>query len=387
MTIGVPKEILSGERRVAAIPETVAKLIKDGATVLVEKSAGEGSFFSDAQYIEAGAQIIADPEEIYKRADLILKVKEPQFNSDNGKHEIDMMHAGQHILTFIHPASPSNHEMVCNMASKGIIGLTLDGIPRISRAQKMDALTSMSNCAGYKGMIMAMEDLPKFAPQVFCAAGSVKPINVLIIGAGVAGLQAIAIAKRMGAVVYSVDIRPEAIEQATSLGVKNVDLSVPPEVAVGNGGYANSLPNEWLEKEKAILAETVKQMDIVFCSALVPGKLAPVLITEEMVASMKPGSVIVDISIDQGGNCSITNAGEVITKHGITINGIKNLPGLLPVSSTWMFANNVYHLVKLMIKDGKFTIDMEDEIIASILTTYDGKVVHEGTLEAMGMEV
>ena len=385
MLIGVLKEIMPGERRVAATPETAGKLIADGHKVLVEAGAGGGAFFSDAQYAAAGAEIVAGAEEIYARGELILKVKEPQFNRDLNKHEIDMMQAGQVLITFIHPASPVNHQMVRDMAARGIVGLTLDGIPRITRAQSMDALTSMSTCAGYKGILMAANDLAKFAPQIFCAVGMIKPVNALIVGAGVAGLQAIATAKRLGAVVYAADIRPDAAEQAKSLGAKIVDLGVPAEAAVGQGGYANALPPEYIEKERAVLAETVKNMDIVFLGALVPGKQAPVLLTEDMVKAMRPGSVIVDISIDQGGNCEITPPGAVETRHGVVINGIKNIPGLLPTSSTWMFANNCYNLVKYLVKDGRVALDRGDEIVASILTTIGGEVVHAGAREAMGL--
>ncbi len=385
MIIGIPKEIMHGELRVSAIPETVAKLVKDGAEVLVEKSAGVGAHYLDSQYEEAGAQLVEDVAELYERADVILKVKEPQFNQAKGVHEVDMMHEGQYLITFLHPAAPVNHEMIKNMARKGVIGLTLDGVPRISRAQNMDALTSMSTCAGYKGILLAANELSKFVPQIFCAVGMIKPVNALIIGTGVGGLQALATAKRLGAVVYAADIRPDAAEQAKSLGAKVVDTGVPAEMAVGQGGYALSLSEDVLEKERAILKETVPQMDIVFCGALVPGKLAPVLLTEEMVASMAPGSVIVDISIDQGGNCAITEPGEVVVKHGVTIIGIKNIPGMLATSSTWMFANNIYHLVNYLTKDGKVALDRSDEIVASILTTIDGEIVHAGAKEAMGL--
>lgn len=386
MIIGVPKEIMRGERRVSATPETVEKMVQDGAIVLVEKSAGEGAFYHDDQYAAAGAQIITDCADLYKKADVILKVKEPQFNTEKNCSEIDLMHEGQYLITFIHPASPVNHEMVKAMAQKGIIGLTLDGIPRISRAQNMDALTSMSTCAGYKGMLMAASDLAKFVPQIFCAVGMIKPCNVLVIGAGVAGLQAIATAKRLGAIVWAADIRPDAAEQAKSLGARLVDTGVPAEIAVGQGGYANALSDEWLVKERAALKDTIAQMDIVFCCALVPSRLAPILLTEEIVASMVPGSVIVDISIDQGGNCAITTPGETVVKHGITIGGIKNIPGMLPTSSTWLFANNVYNLVKFLTKDGEIALDRSDEIVAKILTTIDGEIVHEGAREAMGLK-
>ena len=386
MVVGIPREIMHGEGRVSAIPETVAKLKADGYDVLVEKNAGAEAFFSNEEYAAAGATIIDDAAELYSKSDLILKVKEPLFNEEKGLHEIDLMHAGQYLITFIHPASPVNHEMVKKMAAKGIISLTLDGVPRISRAQNLDALTSMSTCAGYKGILMAANDLAKFIPQIFCAVGVIKPCNALVIGTGVAGLQAIATAKRLGAITYAADIRPAAAEQAMSLGAKIVDTGVSPDVAVGEGGYANALGEDWILKEREALKDVVKDMDIIFCSALVPSKLAPVIITEEMVKSMKPGSVIVDISIDQGGNCEITVPGETAVKHGVTIEGIKNIPGMLPTSSTWMFANNIYNLVKYLTKDGKIVLDTSDEIVAGTLTTVDGKLVHKGALEAMSKQ-
>ena len=382
MIIGVPKEIMPGERRVAASPETVEKMVSDGLTVLVEKNAGEGAFYHDPDYVAAGACIVDDVSEIYQRADVILKVKEPLFNKEKEKHEVDMMHEGQTLITFIHPAAPANHDMVKHMAAQGVTSITLDGIPRITRAQTMDALTSMSTCAGYKGMLIAANELPHFVPQIFTAVGMIKPINVLVIGAGVGGLQAIATAKRLGAVVYAADIRPAAAEQAMSLGAKVIDLGVPAEEAIGEGGYALALSEKRLEEERQLLAGHLKDMDIVFLSALVPGKMAPILITEEMVKDMKPGSAIVDISIDQGGNCDITPAGTVEVKHAVTLIGIKNLPGLLPTSSTWMFSKNVYNLLSYLIKDGKIHLDMDDDIVKSALTTHGGKVVHQGTLEA-----
>jgi NAD(P) transhydrogenase subunit alpha len=386
MVIGVPKEIMHEERRVAAIPQTVAKMVADGHTVLVQKGAGEGSYFCDDEYKAAGAVIMDDVAALFEKADVILKVKEPQFNEDLGKHEIDLMRKGQYLITFIHPASPVNHEMVKNMAAKGIIGLTLDGIPRISRAQEMDALSSMSTCAGYKGMIMAADVLPKFIPMIGSAVGMIKPSNVLVIGTGVAGLRALATAKALGAVVYSVDIRPDANEQAKSLGAKIIDSGVPVEIAVSpDGKHANKLPEEWLAKERASIADAVKNADIVFCSALLLGKKAPLLITEEMVKSMKPGSTIVDISIDQGGNCEITPAGTIETRHGVVLQGIKNIPGMLPTSSTWMFSHNIYNLFKYLSKDGTIKLDLSDEIVKGILVCKDGELVHEGAREAMGL--
>lgn len=383
MIIGIPKEIMLGEARVAASPETVKKFIANGETVLIEQKAGEGSFYFDEDYKAAGAEIIASVEELFDRADLILKVKEPLFNTTCNKHEVDLMHAGQYLITFIHPASPVNHDMVRKLAARGVISMTLDGIPRISRAQNMDALTSMSTCAGYKGILLATNAMPKFVPPMFTAVGAMPPAKALVIGVGVGGLQALATAKRLGATVYATDIRPAALEQAQSLGAKIIDTGVPADMAIAEGGYAKELPEEWIIKEREKLREAMKGMDIIFCSALVPGKIAPVLITEEMVKELANGTVIVDISIDQGGNCEITPPGKTETKHGVTLIGIKNIPGMLPTSSTWMFANNVYNLVTYLTKGGKIELDRTDEIVSSILVSIDGQVVHTGALEAM----
>ena len=385
MIIGIPKEIMHEEDRVSATPETVKAYVALGAQVLVEKNAGAGAHFTDDQYVAAGAEIVPDVEKLYERAEVILKVKEPLFNDAKGKHEIEMMHEGQYLITFIHPASPVNHQMVKDMAAKGVISITLDGIPRISRAQSMDALTSMSTCAGYKGMIMAADRLPWFIPMTACAVGVIKPAKILVLGAGVAGMQALATGKRLGGVIHAADIRPMGQENALSLGAKIIDLGIDPSLAVGEGGYALRLPDDVLEGERETLSKILPDMDIVFCSALIPGKLAPILITEDMVKKMKPGSVIVDISIDQGGNCEITPKGAIEVKHGVTIIGTKNIPGILPTSSTWMFANNMLELVKFMTRDGKIVLDMDDAIIKSALTTIDGKIVHAGALEAMGL--
>lgn len=384
MIIGIPKEIMHEEARVAATPESVKKYVADGHTVLVEKNAGIGALHTNEAYEAAGAAVIESAQEIYDKAELILKVKEPQFNTQFNKHEVDMMHSGQYLITFIHPAAPVNHEMVKKMAANGIISLTMDCVPRISRAQSMDALTSMSTCAGYKGILMAASDLIKFIPMMPTAAGMIKPCNVLVAGVGVAGLQALATAKRLGAKTYAIDIRPAAAEQATSLGASVVESGVAPELAIGQGGYAQQLPEDVLAAERELLAKVLPDMDIVFLSALVPGRLAPILITEEMVKTMKPGSVIVDIAIDQGGNCAITPAGSKAVKHGVTIEGIKNIPGMLAESSTLMYSANMYNLVKYLVKDGTIKLDETDDIVKGMLTTKDGKIVHAGALAAMG---
>jgi len=385
LVFGIPKEIMPGERRVAGIPETVKKLTAGGAKVLVEKGAGVGSFFPDEEYVKAGAEIVDDVEKLFAEADIILKVKEPLFNSEKNKHEVDMMHEGQVLITFLHPAAPANHEMVKQLTAKGVTALTLDGIPRISRAQAMDALTSMSTVAGYKAVLMAANRLPKFMPMIGSAVGMIPPATVTVIGTGVAGLQAVATAKRLGAVVNAIDIRPDAVEHAKSLGAKPVETGVPAEIAIGEGGYAKALPEEWLIKEREAIKDTIIKSDVVVATALVPGRLAPVLITEEMVKAMKPGSAIVDVAIDQGGNCELTVGGEVIEKYGVSIDGTKNIPGMVPESSTTMFARNVLNYASHLVKDGKVVIDLDDEITASSLVCKDGELVHAGAREAMGL--
>lgn len=385
LTIGIPKEVMEGERRVAATPDTTAKMVKEGAAILVEKGAGAGAYFHDPDYENQGAQIIDDVRDLYTRADIILKVKEPLFNREKDLHEVDMMKKGQYLITFLHPASPINHDMIRKLAEKEITSLTLDGVPRISRAQAMDALTSMSTVAGYKSVLMAADRLPRFMPMIGTAIGMIQPSTVLVIGTGVAGLQAVATAKRLGAVVYAADIRPDACEQAKSVGAKLIDIGIPAEAAIGEGGYARHLTEDWLMKERDVLKDIVPKADIIILSALVPGKIAPVLITEKMVQTMKTGSVIMDIAIDQGGNCEITDPGKVVEKYGITIDGTKNIPGMLPSSSTWMFSNNIYNYLSNLVQDGKIIIDRKDEIVASSLVTFGGEIVHAGALEAMKM--
>ena len=309
MLIGIPKEIMAKENRVAALPETIGKFKKLGFDMLVETKAGMGAFAPDDAYHKAGAEIAADAAEVFDRADVILKVKEPLFNERFNKHEIDMLRANQILITFLHPAAPSNHEDVKKLQARKVTAFTMDGIPRISRAQRMDPLTSMSAITGYKAIIIAAANFPKFIPMVGTSIGMIKPANILVIGTGVVGLQAIATGKRLGGVVKAVDIRPDARQEAESLGVKAVGFDAPPELAIGRGGYAKALPQEWLEKERSALAPLVAASDIIILSALVPGEVAQHIITREMVESMKPGSVIVDVSIDQGGQLCRNRSG------------------------------------------------------------------------------
>ena len=370
----------------AAIPDTVAKMIAAGARVLVESGAGTGAFIDDENYRQQGAEIIQDVREIYDRATLIMKVKEPRFNENIGRHEAELLPENGALVGFMHPANPDNHEGVKILARRGITGYTLDGIPRISRAQQMDALTSMSTVAGYKAVIFSANHLGRFIPMMPTSFGLINPAQFMVIGTGVAGLQAIATAKRLGAKVKTLDIRPEANEQARSLGAENIEFDLPIELAIGEGGYARRLPDEWYAREKEILAPHVEQSDVIILTALIPGEIAPVIIDEPLVKKMKKGSVIVDIAVDQGGNCSLTRHGEDYSYDGVTISGIMNIPATLPIDATNMFAQNAWHFLSYIVRDGALNTDTNDEIIHSTLVTCNKSIVHHGTLLSMGLK-
>jgi len=384
MQISIIKEILPEENRVAATPETVKKYSDLGFDVAVQSSAGAGIGRSDDEYEGAGAQVIRDVEELYDRADLLLKVKQPIFNPSVRKHEVDMMREGGMLITFLHPAAPANHDMIRMLRNKRITSFTMDGIPRISRAQRMDALTSMSTVTGYKSVLIAANEMPRFVPMMGTAIGTVQPARFLIVGAGVVGLQAIATAKRLGGTVKAVDIREEARKEAASLGAKIIEFDVPRELAAGEGGYAKALPPEWLIKEREALQSPVSEADIVILSALVPGEVAPILITEEMALSMKAGSVIMDVSIDQGGNCAMTEPGCMSRKNGLSICGFQNIPGRMAVHSSWLYAMNLYYYVENLFNKGRKTPDLEDDIVKHTLVTHEGKILYQGALKAMG---
>lgn len=383
MLIGIPKEILSEEKRVAATPETVRKYIDLGFDVVVEASAGEGVMNSDDAYKLAGATILSDTQRLFAEADVILKVKQPVFNEQLDKHEVNMLRDGGLLITFLHPAAPESHEIVRRLRDKNITALTMDGIPRISRAQRMDALSSMSTVTGYKSVIMAANQLPTFIPMIGTAIGTIKPATFLVVGAGVVGLQAIATAKRLGGVVKAMDIRQDACTQADSLGAKVVEFEIPQELAVGSGGYAKSLEAEWLEIEQRLIGPLLEETDVVILSALVPGEIAPILVTEAMVASMKPGAVIMDVSIDQGGNCAVTQAGRFVQHLGVNVCGIQNIPGRMAVHASWLYANNMYYYVENLFKNGPGEPDLNDEIVKSSLVTHREAIHHQGTLKAM----
>ncbi|MBN1193144.1 MAG: NAD(P) transhydrogenase subunit alpha [Coriobacteriia bacterium] len=383
MIVGIPKEILEREHRVAALPEEVTAYVQMGFEVLVEAGAGDGALHADAEYAAAGATIVLGAEDVFSRADIILKVKQPHFNESVGKHEAEMVREGAMLITFLHPAAPDNHDIVRTLRDRNVTSLTMDGIPRISRAQSMDALSSMSTVTGYKSVIMAAAALPKFIPMIGTAIGATKPAEFLIVGTGVVGLQAIATAKRLGGVVKAVDIRAAAREEAASLGAKVAGFEAPDEYAIGEGGYAGALPAEWLAREREMLAPLVATADVIILSALVPGEVAPVLVTKEMLEPVRAGSVVVDVAVDQGGNCEATIPAEETVMHGVTVMGYVNIPGSVPVHASWLYGKNMLEFVKNLFKNGLDAPDFEDEIVRHSLVTRNREILHAGALHAM----
>ena len=370
MKIGVPKETTPGERRVALVPETVSRLAKSGNTVVVERGAGEASSFPDRLYADAGATI-GDPY----AAELVVKVQKP---SDD---ELARLHEGTVLIAFLQPLT--QHDLVRELARRRVTALSMDAIPRITRAQPMDALSSQATVAGYKAVVLAAAALPKFFPMLTTAAGTIAPAKAFVIGAGVAGLQAIATARRLGAVVEAFDTRPIVKEQVQSLGAKFLEVDLG-ETGEGTGGYAKELSEEAHRKEVELLAKAVKENDIVITTAAIPGRPAPKLITADMVRSMRPGSVIVDLAAETGGNCELTRPGEVSVVDGVRIDGTTNLPSTMPYHASQMYSRNVASLLGLMLaKDGTLNVDMNDDVVKGTVITKDGEVVHEATKKAL----
>ena len=370
MKIGVPKETTPGERRVALVPETVSRLAKSGNTVVVERGAGEASSFPDRLYADAGAAI-GDPY----ATELVVKVQKP---SDD---ELARLHEGTVLIAFLQPLT--QHDLVRELARRRVTALSMDAIPRITRAQPMDALSSQATVAGYKAVVVAAAALPKFFPMLTTAAGTIAPAKAFVIGAGVAGLQAIATARRLGAVVEAFDTRPIVKEQVQSLGAKFLEVDLG-ETGEGTGGYAKELSEEAHRKEVELLAKAVKENDIVITTAAIPGRPAPKLITADMVRSMRPGSVIVDLAAETGGNCELTRPGEVSVVDGVRIDGTTNLPSTMPYHASQMYSRNVASLLGLMLaKDGTLNVDMNDDVVKGTVITKDGEVVHEATKKAL----
>jgi len=364
------RETTPGERRVALVPETVGRLAKSGNEVIVERGAGEASSFPDRMYTEAGGTI-GDAWD----AELVLKVARP---SDE---ELARLREGAVLIAFLSPLT--NHDLVRELGRRRVTALSMDAIPRITRAQPMDALSSQATVAGYKAVLLAAVALPRFFPMLTTAAGTIAPAKAFIIGAGVAGLQAIATARRLGAVVEAFDTRPVVREQVQSLGAKFLEVDLG-ETGEGAGGYAKELSEEAHRKEVQLLAKAVKENDIVITTAAIPGRPAPKLITAEMVRSMKPGSVIVDLAAETGGNTELTQAGKVIDVDGVRIDGTTNLPSTMPYHASQMYSRNIQSLLGLLItKEGKLNLDMNDDVIKGTVITKDGDVVHEATKKAI----
>jgi NAD(P) transhydrogenase subunit alpha len=363
MKLGIPKERVAGERRVALVPDSIAGLKKLGLEVVLERGAGEGAFFSDADYEKAGARVVSG---VFAEADIVVKLHKP--TSD----EVAQLRPGAVLISFLHAAA--NPEVVRQLAERRVTALAMEAVPRISRAQSMDALSSQANVAGYKAVVLAAEAMPKFLPMMTTAAGTIRPAKVLVLGAGVAGLQAIATARRLGAVVWGYDVRAAVKEQVESLGAKFLEFDIGVKDAEGTGGYAKELSAEAKQKQQEQLGLKTREFDVVITTAAIPGKAAPRLITKETVAAMKPGSVIVDLAAETGGNCELTEPGQTVVKHGVTIVGPVNLPATMPVHASQLYAKNITELLKLLVtKDGKLNLDFTDEIIKAACLTHDGQ--------------
>jgi proton-translocating NAD(P)+ transhydrogenase subunit alpha len=381
MKIAVPRETAPGETRVALSPPAVAALIADGVEVVVQSGAGDASFISDEAFREAGATIVPDAAAVYGDADVVVRVGRP---SDE---ETGMMRAGAILIGTL--GTLSNPELARRLAETGVTAISMDSIPRITRAQSMDTLSSQATVGGYKAVLIAAERLPKFMPLLTTAAGTVRPARGIVMGAGVAGLMAIGTARRLGAVVEATDVRPVVKEQVESLGGIFIEVEMTEEEkanAQTAGGYAREMSDDYKARQAALIAERVKEADFVITTALIPGRPAPRLVTDAMVASMKPGSVIVDMAAEMGGNVEGTEAGKEVVKHGVTIIGLTNLPATMPGSATAMYAKNMQTLLKHLIKDGAINLDFTDEITRGATITHGGKVVNEATAKALGIE-
>jgi NAD(P) transhydrogenase subunit alpha len=382
MKIAVPRETAEGETRVALTPQAVGQIIADGNQVIVQAGAGEASFIHDEAYREAGATIAPDAATLQKDAEMVLHVGRP---SDA---EIRALRSGVVLIGTL--GTLSHPEVAKALADQGVTAISMDAIPRITRAQSMDSLSSQSTVGGYKAVVLAAERLPKFMPLLTTAAGTVRPARVLVFGAGVAGLMAIGTAKRLGAVVEATDVRPVVKEQVQSLGGTFLEVEMTEDEKAGAetaGGYAGEMSEDYKRRQAELIASRVGEADAVITTALIPGRPAPRLITAEMVRTMRPGSVIVDMAAEAGGNCELTQPGkEIVTDNGVRIIGFTNLPATMPGSATQMFSKNLQTLIKHLVPAGELVLDFEDAITAGATVTHGGKVVHEATAKALGIE-
>ena len=373
MHIGIPAEVRAGETRVAATPETVKKLASGSHhKLLVQAGAGEKASVPDTEFGAAGALIVHSAAELYQQSEIVLKVRAPEAS------ELELMRKNSILIGLLNPYDAAAVE---SYARQGLTGFALESLPRITRAQAMDVLSSQANIGGYKAVILAANEYQRFMPMLMTAAGTVKAARVLILGAGVAGLQAIATAKRLGAVIEASDVRPAVKEQIESLGAKFLDVPFVTdeerEIAAGVGGYARSMPADWMRRQGELVHERAKAADIIITTALIPGRPAPVLVKEETVKAMKPGSVIVDMAIEQGGNCPLTERDKIVVKHGVKLIGITNLPALVSADASALYARNVLNFLNLLVdpKTGQLNLNREDEIIAGALICIGGEAV------------
>ena len=371
MIIAVPRETDTNEARVSTTPHSAAELIKAGYTVKIESGAGDNSFFSDNDYQNVDVKIISSKEELFSGADIIIKVTPPS------KEEISLMAKGTVCISFFQPTIDT--EKVMAMSEAGITGMSMHLVPRTTLAQKMDALSSQANIAGYKSVLMGSVHMGVYMPLLMTAAGTVRPAKVLILGAGVAGLQAIATAKRLGAQVEAFDVRPEVKEQVESLGAKFVEVESDSDDGVGEGGYAKETSDEYKQKQQELIREHISQANMVITTALIPGRKAPILISKDVVEIMKPGSVVMDLAAENGGNCELTEKDTIVNHNKVIIDGTSNIPATMPVHASELYAKNIAALVTYMTNDSGLNIDMDDEIISGSTYTHDGIITHEAT--------
>lgn len=383
MLVALPRETFPGENRVALVPAYVPALVKAGLEVLVEGKAGQWAGFADEQYVESGARVTSNRAELFA-ADVLLQVRSGGANPEAGRADLDHFRPGQAVIGMCDPlGSP---EACAEVASRGVWLFALELLPRITRAQSMDVLSSMATVSGYRAVLLAAAKLPKMFPMMMTAAGTVRPAKVFVMGAGVAGLQAIATARRLGAVVSANDIRPAVKEQVESLGAKFVQLELETADAEDTGGYAKEMGEEFLSKQRELVARVIAESDVVITTAAVPGRKAPTLVTAAMVAGMAPGSVIVDLAAERGGNCELTVPGETVVSGGVSVFGPTNLPSEVPYHASQMYAKNISTFLLHLVKEGQLKLDLEDEITRAALVARDGKVVHPQVCELLGIE-
>jgi NAD(P) transhydrogenase subunit alpha len=374
MIVGVPRETFPGERRVALVPAVIPNLAKAGLEVLVEAGAGVEAGYPDAEFSAKGAKILPQRAEVFRAADIIVQVLCYGSNDRTGEADVPLFKRDQVLVGFLRPLGSA--ETIQAIAAKGVTSFSVELMPRTTRAQSMDVLSSMATISGYKAVLIAADTLPKFFPMLTSAAGTITPARVLILGCGVAGLQAIATARRLGAVVSAYDLRPAVKEQVHSLGARFVELPIEAKDAQDARGYATAQGEDFYRRQRELLGKVIAESDVVITAAVIPGKKSPVLVTKEMVAGMAPGSVLVDLAAERGGNCELTRAGEKILEHGVTLIGWFNLASTVPYHASQMYARNLTAFLLHLVKDGKLQLDTSDEIIRDTLLTYGGQVVN-----------